>query len=72
MATQCTEYNIRNIFVSKDKNSDFLEFYRTNEVLLKCPIVRIMPSGNFFIYTLDNVHENERSLIKAYQDEWAL
>ena len=65
------DYNVRNILVNKDKNSDFLEFYRNNKTLSHCPFFREpFVSGPFYIYTLDNVHETERQIIREHQDEW--
>ena len=64
-------YNVRNILVSKDKNSDFLEFYTNNELLGQCPFFREpFISGPYYVYTLDNVHEPEREIIRENQDEW--
>ena len=64
-------YHVRNILVQKDKNSDFLEFYRNHPVLSKCPF-KTTPylSGPYYIYTLDNVHDEERNIIREHQDEW--
>lgn len=59
--------NVRNITVSKDKNSDFLEFYRNN---LNCKINSILPSGHYYIYYLRNVSEEEKELIKVHEIEW--
>ena len=64
-------YNVRNILVNKDKNSDFLEFYRNDETLSKCPLFREpFQSGKYYIYTLDKVHETERQIIRDHQDDW--
>lgn len=64
-------FNVRNILVNKDKNSDFLEFYRQNELLQKCPFYRPpIISGPYYIYTLDNVDEDVRKIIRSKQDDW--
>ena len=71
METQQGAYNVRNILVAKEKNSDFLEFYKSNELLRHCPFYREpFISGPYYIYTLDNVHDAERDEIRNHQDEW--
>lgn len=70
MADNNNMYNVRNILVSKDKNPDFLDFYREN-LIEQCPF-KIKPylSGPYYVYTLDNVHDDERKLIKDHEKEW--
>ena len=64
-------FNVRNILVSKAKNSDFLEFYCNNKLLNKCPFFREpLVSGPYYIYTLDQVDESVRKIIREHQDEW--
>ena len=63
-------YQVRNITVLKEKNSDFLEFLNETPELSKCPILRIIPSGKYYIYTLDNIQEPERIIIRDHQDDW--
>lgn len=61
--------SVRNILVSKDKISDFLEFYRKN--LKKCPFCRKpFVSGPYMIFTLSNVKPEDRKLIAKHESEW--
>lgn len=63
-------YNVRNVTVLKENNSDFLEFLNETPELSKCPILRIIHSGKYYIYTLDNIQESERTIIRNKQDDW--
>lgn len=62
--------NIRNLFVNKSKNSDFLEALRDN-LLIEAAIKRIIASGNYYIYTLDIADFEELAKkIEEIQDKW--
>ena len=62
--------NIRNLFVNKSKNSDFLEYWH-GDILLGASILRIMDSGNYYIYSLDIADSEELAeKIEEVQDKW--
>lgn len=65
------DYDVRNVLVLKEKLSVFLEFYRNDEKLRNCPF-RFKPylSGPYYIFTLDNVHDEENEIIDSQQDNW--
>lgn len=63
-------YNVRNVIVNKQKISDFLEFYKNNEILVSCPIMRILPSGAYSIFTFKLTDENQRKEIKKIEQDW--
>lgn len=76
-----TTYHVRNVMVLKEKNSEFLdlliEIHFIDSVspdgkLIKgkCPIIRCVESGNYFIYTFDNIKDKERQLIKSFEADW--
>lgn len=65
-----SQMNIRNLFVNKAKNSDFLEALRGN-ILIEASIKRIIGSGNYYIYSLDIGDSEELSnKIEEIQDKW--
>ncbi|MBO5413937.1 MAG: hypothetical protein J6A29_06675 [Clostridia bacterium] len=65
-----TGYNVKNVMVAKVKVSDFIDMYHANEILKTCPITRILPSGNYHIYTFEIVVPEQRDELNRIQDEW--
>lgn len=61
--------NIRNMYVLKDQVSEFQDFRLTNEILKDCEIIRILPSGNYYIFTF-SVTPEQKDEIKKIQDNW--
>ena len=56
--------------VAKDKVSDFIDMYHENEILNKCNILRVLPSGNYHIYTFKITLPEQKEEIKKIQDDW--
>lgn len=56
--------------VDKEKSSDFLEELHNNETLKSCHILRILPSGNYYIYTFQIDVPEQKEELKRIQDEW--
>lgn len=65
-----TVYAVRNVMVLKEKMSDFMEAIHNNTVLKNCNIMRILPSGNYYIYTFEITSIEQKKEFKRIQDEW--
>ena len=63
-------YNPQNIIVSKEKNSDFLNYFGNTPILNECIVNRVLDSGNYDIYFLDNVFEEQKNELKGHAKEW--
>lgn len=63
-------YNLQNIIVSKDKNSDFLQYFGNTPVLNECIVNRVLDSGNYDIYYLDNVYEDQKNELRGNAKQW--
>ena len=63
-----SDYSVKNIIVAKTKNSDFLEERSKNVILKDCEILRIIPSGNYYIYTFLISHNDQRNEFNKLQD----
>ncbi len=63
-------YNPQNIIVSKEKNSDFLNYFGNTPILNECIVNRVLDSGNYDIYYLDNVFEDQKNELKGHAKEW--
>lgn len=55
--------------VDKEKNSEFLDEFHQNPVLKDCKILRVLNSGNYYIYTFETSNE-QREKLKKIQDNW--
>lgn len=60
----------QNIIVSKEKSSDFLGYFGNTPVLNECVVNRVLDSGNYDIYYLDNVFEEQRNELKGHATQW--
>lgn len=58
------------MMVHKEKSSDFIEELRNNTVLQNCHIMRILPSGNYYIYTFQIDFPEQKEELKRIQDTW--
>ena len=56
--------------VHKDKSSDFIEERNNNEILKNCHILRVLPSGNYYIYTFRIDVPEQKEELKRIQDDW--
>lgn len=65
-----TEITVRNMMVNKEKQSDFIEELQNNEILKVCHILRILDSGNYYIYTFKIDFPEQKNELKKIQDEW--
>lgn len=65
-----TEITVRNMMVNKEKQSDFIEELQNNEILKGCHILRILDSGNYYIYTFKIDFPEQKNELKKIQDEW--
>ena len=67
MSNNNNSYNVRNILVPLDKLDFFLKFYQDN-LIDNCPF-KFQPykSGQYMVFTLDNVHDEERQLIRDFE-----
>lgn len=63
-------YNLQNIIVSKEKNSDFLHYFGNTPVLNECIVNRVLDSGNYDIYYLDNVYEDQKNELRGNAKQW--
>lgn len=63
-------YNYQNIIVSKEKNSDFLHYFGNTPVLSDCIVNRVLDSGNYDIYYLDNVYDDQRNELRGKAKQW--
>lgn len=63
-------YNLQNIIVSKEKNSDFLHYFGNTPVLNECIVNRVLDSGNYDIYYLDNVFEDQKNELRGNAKLW--
>lgn len=63
-------YNVKNVMVAKIKVSDFIDMYHSNETLKTCPIMRILPSGNYYLFTFNIVVPEQRDELNKVQDDW--
>lgn len=65
--------SIRNILVNKLKNSDFLDYIQDSDNLFGASIIRILHSGNYYIYTLSVPEKDYKKLkakIEEIQEQW--
>ena len=62
-------FNVRNLMVNKEKISEFLDEIQQNQVLKDCKILRVLNSGNYYIYTFETSDEQRKEL-KKIQDNW--
>ena len=62
--------NIRNMIISRDKTSEFLDKLRENKILKDCSILRVIPSGNYHIFTFQITFPEEKEEIKRIEDDW--
>lgn len=65
-----TTRDIRNFMVNKEKFSDFLSEIIANPILVGCEVKRVLPSGNYYIFTfyIDNIEQKD--LLKSIEPEW--
>ncbi len=56
--------------VNKEKNSEFLDEFHQNEKLKNCKILRVLESGNYYIYTFEISNDEQREELKRIQDDW--
>lgn len=70
MDNVCNGYNVQNMYVSKDRIIEFLDFRIDNPLLSKCTIRQLIPSGNYIIFTFDIDVPEQRAEIKKIQDDW--
>lgn len=63
-------YNLQNIIVSKEKNSEFLHYFGNTPVLSDCIVNRVLDSGNYDIYYLDNVYDDQKNELRGNAKLW--
>lgn len=68
LSNTCNTFNVQNLFVSKDKASDFFGFYYKE--LEDIDILRLIPSGNYYIITFDIDSSEQRDLLKEHENDW--
>lgn len=56
--------------VAKEKSSDFIEERINNSILKDCHVERVLPSGNYYIYTFRIDFPEQREELKRIQDNW--
>ena len=56
--------------VNKNKISDFIDMYHEDDTLKDCSILRILPSGNYHIYTFQIDKPEQKDYIKSIEDDW--
>ena len=56
--------------VNKEKNSEFLDAFHENEKFQNCKILRVLDSGNYYIYTFEMSNDEQREELKKIQDNW--
>ncbi|NLC88066.1 MAG: hypothetical protein GX682_04755 [Clostridiaceae bacterium] len=64
------DYSVRNTMVSKEKSSEFLEELSNNTILQDCAILRVLPSGNYLIFTFKIDLPEQREELKRIADDW--
>ncbi len=70
LSANLSNYNVRNLMVNKEKNSDFLDEFHENEKCRDCKILRVLVSGNYYIYTFEISSAEQREELKRIQDDW--
>ncbi len=70
LASNLSNYNVRNLMVNKEKNSEFLDEFHQNEKLQDCNIARVLNSGHYYIYTFEISSNEQREELKRIQDDW--
>ena len=61
--------SIRNMYVLKEKLSEFSDLLDTDPILNHPKTLRILSSGNYYIFTFD-VTAEQKKRIKEIQDDW--
>lgn len=62
--------DVYHLTVLKEKRSDFMEAFNKNTVLNDCAIMRILPSGNYYIFSFETTSTEQRDEFDRIQDEW--
>lgn len=56
--------------VNKERQSDFIEELKNNEILSGCHILRILSSGNYYIYTFRIDVPEQKEELKRIEENW--
>ena len=62
--------NVRNMLVAKERTSEFLEEWKNDSILKDIQTLRIIESGNYYIFTFNIDFPEQRQRLKEIQDEW--
>lgn len=70
LGSTCNYYNVRNMFVLKERESEFTAFRASNSLLKDCSVRQLIPSGNYLIYTFNITSPEQRAEIEKVESDW--